>query len=247
MNKFNINQAVILAGGLGERLKPLTNDLPKPLAPINGIPFLDYLIESLLNVGINKILLLLGYKAEKIVERYSNIPYLNFEIEFSIGKTEFQTGKRVMHAYSQLHDKFLLMYGDNYWPIQFISMLEFWKTTNAGITTTVFSNKNGTGEYGTENNVRYNNKFQVEFYDKSRNTPNLNGVDIGYFLVDKKMLDPSIKENISFEEYFLPRMIAKKKLYAFVTDSQYYYLTDLNSLKNYEKYVRENNINFLKV
>lgn len=247
MKKFEINQAVILAGGLGERLKPLTNDLPKPLAPINGIPFLDYLIESLKNVGINRILLLLGYMAEKIVERYSNLPDSNIGIEFSIGQTEFQTGKRVMHAYSQLHDSFLLMYGDNYWPIQFISMLEFWNKTNAGIITTVFSNKHGTGEYGIENNVRYNNKFQVEFYDKSRNSPNLNGVDIGYFLVDKKMLDPSLKENISFEEYFLPRIIEQKKLYAFVTDLQYYYLTNLNSLRNFEKYVLENNIDFLKV
>ena len=47
MNK-SITQAVILAGGRGERLRPLTDNIPKPMAPINGTPFLDYLIHSII-------------------------------------------------------------------------------------------------------------------------------------------------------------------------------------------------------
>ena len=69
MNK-KITQTVILAGGRGERLKPLTDYMPKPMAPINGKPFLDYLIHSIISVGINQILILLGYKSEMIVSRY---------------------------------------------------------------------------------------------------------------------------------------------------------------------------------
>ena len=49
-----INQAVILAGGKGKRLFPLTKNLPKPMAPVNGIPFLSYLIQNLKKVGFKK-------------------------------------------------------------------------------------------------------------------------------------------------------------------------------------------------
>lgn len=245
--RAKISQAVILAGGLGERLKPLTNNIPKPLVNVNGIPFLDYLIESLVKVGINNILLLLGYKAEKIVERYSNLQNPDLNITFSVGRTDFNTGKRILYAYNQLENNFLLMYGDNYWPIQFHEMLNFWNKSNADITTTVFSNKNGTGEYDFENNIHFDTNYCVKFYDKSRKNPNLNGVDIGYFIINKNVLDTSIKENISFEEYFLPRLIGQKKLYAYVTDLQYYYLTNLKSLKTFESYILENNISFLKI
>ena len=112
---MNINQAVILAGGRGSRLKPLTNDIPKPMAPIDEVPFLDYLINSLHLVGISKVLILLGYKGEIIQNRYMNIK--NMSIEFSRGSNEERTGRRVLNDIDQLDDYFLLMYGDNYWPI----------------------------------------------------------------------------------------------------------------------------------
>ena len=67
-----INQAVILAGGMGKRLLPLTKNLPKPMAPINNIPFLSYLIFTLKKQGIKKILILVGYKSKKIINFYKN-------------------------------------------------------------------------------------------------------------------------------------------------------------------------------
>ena len=61
-----IDQAVILAGGLGTRLKPFTDTMPKPLYPINNIPFIDYLIGQVKSFGIDNVLILLGYLPEKI-------------------------------------------------------------------------------------------------------------------------------------------------------------------------------------
>ena len=65
----NINQVVILAGGRGCRLKPLTNSIPKPMVLINKFPFLDYLIKSIVKLMINKILILTGYKSKTIINR----------------------------------------------------------------------------------------------------------------------------------------------------------------------------------
>ena len=70
---MKLNQAVILAGGRGERLRPLTDRIPKPMTPINGRPFLDFLIHSIIQAGIENILFLLGYKANVIVERYKSM------------------------------------------------------------------------------------------------------------------------------------------------------------------------------
>ena len=111
-----IKQAVILAGGKGERLMPITKNIPKPLAPVNNKPFMDYLIKSLVDVKINHVLILTGYKANKIEERYSNIQGIN--IEFNRGEVNDETGARLINAFTLLDEYFLLLYGDNYWPIE---------------------------------------------------------------------------------------------------------------------------------
>ena len=234
-----MNQAVILAGGRGERLRPLTDSMPKPMAPINGYPFLDYLINSIGQVGIRKILILLGYKGDIITDRFNSMR--NITITFSYGNEEDQTGRRVLNAYEQLEDHFLLMYGDNYWPIELNEMWTNYQNLKTPVTTTVFSNKNGTGEYGFENNVVMSEKSYVLRYDKKRKTAAANGVDIGYFLVAKDSLNPHMSENVSFEEDILPQFIAKHELGAYVTNNQYYYITNRKSLKDFERASLSNN------
>ena len=235
----NIDQAVILAGGRGERLIPLTDSMPKPMAPINGVPFLDYLIYSIVQAGIKNILILLGYKADVIVDRYNSMR--DISIEFSYGSVNDQTGKRVLNAYDQLDDYFLLLYGDNYWTIELGAMWSNYQRLGANVSTTVFSNKNGTGEYGFGNNVVVSDNNYVVQYDKQRETDAANGVDLGYFLVAKNTLDPEMPGNVSFEIDILPELIAKKQLGAYVTDTQYYYITNMQTLKVFENAAEKNN------
>lgn len=183
----SIEQAVIFAGGSGERLRPLTNDLPKPLAPINGVPFLDYLLEELCAIGIKRVLLLLGYKADKITGYYDKLDLGGtIKIDYSVGTAEDLTGRRLINAYPQLDDEFLLMYGDNYWQIEWREMLSLYRSKGVLAMTTVFNNRQGTGEYGIENNIAVKSNNMVFRYDKSRKSPGLNGVDIGFFIVNKK-------------------------------------------------------------
>ncbi len=234
-----INQAVIFAGGRGERLRPLTDHLPKPMAPINGVPFLDYLIKTLADAGIKKILFLLGYRAETIVNRYGKSLPGGIQVEYSIGTAEDLTGRRLLNAYPYLDDRFLLLYGDNYWPIEIEAMKKLFENNKASAMTTVFSNKQGSGEYGWENNVEIGqNAFVIE-YDKKRISKKLNGVDIGYFIVDKNILDSQRQGNISFEETILASLAREHRLLAHVTDRQYYYITNIESLKNFEQVVQK--------
>ena len=230
-----IEQAVILAGGKGKRLSPLTKKIPKPLVKINGVPFCDYLLNSLVKAGIKKILFLIGYKGNLIKERYINLNGL--KTTFSYSHEDTNTGKRILDAYNMLDDNFLLIYADNYWSIQLDSMINNLNKKKAFISTTVFNNSEGTGEYGYENNVQVNSNGFVIKYDKSRKSDGLNGVDIGYFVINKKLLDNTSKENLSFENDILPKFIEKKNLAAFVTNIQYYYITNMKCVKKFENFI----------
>jgi D-glycero-D-manno-heptose 1,7-bisphosphate phosphatase len=234
-----VKQAVIFAGGTGQRLRPLTNWLPKPMVLVNGLPFLDYLIKTLEIAGITKILFLLGYRAEAIVNRYGKSLPTGTQIEYSIGTVEDLTGRRLLNAYPYLDDSFLLLYGDNYWPIEIEQMTELWESCKTEAMTTVFSNKLGTAEYGFENNIEVGSDGYVKKYDKTRAAQHLNGVDIGYFLLKKKILDPELPGNISFEEAILASLAQERRLLAYVTDRQYYYITNVRSLKSFEQAVRK--------
>ncbi len=239
MPKAIFEQAVIFAGGRGERLRPLTDTIPKPMAPVNGRPFVDYLLRMLGNAGIKRIVFLLGYKAESVVNHYKLRGVPGLEIDYSIGTPEDQTGRRLINAYEKLEGKFLLLYGDNYWPVPLEEMKKHYDHLQTSLMTTVFNNKNGTGEYGFENNVMVDSNGVVKTYDKTRRSSGLNGVDIGFFLVDKRIINPHEKGNISFEEVVLARIAAEGRLGAFMTDKQYYYITSLESLKSFERVSHE--------
>lgn len=239
---ISINQAVIFAGGRGERLRPITDNLPKPLVPVNGVPFLDYLFQTIAETGINKILMLLGYKSEMIIQRYGNSLPNGIKIDYSVGTAEHKTGRRLLNAYTLLEEYFLLMYGDNYWPIALNEELEVYDRTNAAILTTVFSNIHGTGEYGFENNIEVGEDLVVRNYDKSRTLNGLNGVDIGFFVVKKSILDPSLAGNLSFEEDIFTGLVQSRQVAGYITDEQYYYITDIKSLKAFETFATVNNL-----
>jgi NDP-sugar pyrophosphorylase family protein len=205
---MSFEQAVIFAGGRGERLRPLTDTIPKPMAPVNGRPFVDYLLTMLRDAGIRRVIFLLGYKAQSVIDHYSAHKISGLEIDYSIGTEEDQTGRRLINAYEKLEEKFLLLYGDNYWPVPLNKMKKNYEQLQVPVTTTVFSNKNGTGEYGFGNNVMVDPSSRVKFYDKSRRLSGLNGVDIGFFFVDKSVINSNEPGNISFEVVIVARLAA---------------------------------------
>ena len=242
-----IKQAVILAGGKGSRLLPLTKNLPKPMASINDIPFLNYLIFYLKNSGIKKILILVGYKFYKIINYYKRFDDL--EIEFKFSSINSNTGKRIIDAYRLLDKEFLLLYGDNFWIPNLKKMSKKFYSKKAFVSTTVFNNKFGTAEYGKENNVYVKRNCFVEKYDKNRKDKRLNGIDIGFFLIKKNFLDRfrNKKKNYSLENDILLEAINLKKLIAYKTDRQYFSITNLKMLKKFEKVAINKKLKYIKI
>src|SRR5581483_11448900 len=87
-------QAVILAGGRGERMRPLTDDKPKPMIPVNGRPFLEYQIVQLAEQGFERVLLLLGYRAEAVREYFGDGARWGIRIDYVVTAPELLTSSR---------------------------------------------------------------------------------------------------------------------------------------------------------
>ena len=115
-------QAIILAGGFGTRLQSVVSDVPKPMAPINGKPFLEYMLDELNNYGFNKVVLGVGYKKESIIEYFHN-KYKNIELVYSIEDEPLGTGGCIKKALDYIDDDYaFILNGDTMFKIDFLNM-----------------------------------------------------------------------------------------------------------------------------
>ena len=212
-----VSQAVILAGGRGTRLAPLTDARPKPLVEIAGRPFLDHLLEMIRGQGIERVVMLLGYRAEMIVDHLGDGSRFGLEIVHSVTPEADETGRRLRAAAELLDPEFLLMYCDNYWPLPLERLWRRYESSGVPMQITVYDNVDGY----TRDNVRVEDGL-VTVYDKSRTAPGLHGVDIGYAILRRELLDRLPDSNPSFEAALYPDLVAERKLAAFVTGHRYY-------------------------
>lgn len=106
-------QAVILAGGIGSRLKPITDYVPKPLIPINNIPIIEWQIRYLKKFGVNNVIICSGYKSEQIRNYLEHRKNLGVKIQYSIERAPLGTGGAIKKAAKLLREKsFLVINGD---------------------------------------------------------------------------------------------------------------------------------------
>ena len=238
----DVKQAVILAGGKGERLKPFTDTMPKPMYPIDGVPFITRLIEQIKEFGIENIVILLGYMADKVVNELGDGSNYGVHITYDITPVEYDTGDRLLHAANKLDDSFLLMYCDNYCPIDFPRLVKEATENDAIIQMSVYSNKDGY----TKNNIRMNDNGKlVDIYDKDRTAFGLQGVEIGYSIVRKEALNLVNDEVRNFTKAVFPKLVNMQKLYATVTDHRYYSIGSFARMPLTEEFFKEKKVVFL--
>jgi NDP-sugar pyrophosphorylase family protein len=105
-------KAIILAGGRGKRLRPITDYVPKPLIPIKNIPIIEWQIKYLKKFNISEVIICSGYKT-KMIENYINNKKLGIKITFSIEDKPLGTGGAIKKAGKKIKDKsFLVINGD---------------------------------------------------------------------------------------------------------------------------------------
>lgn len=128
-------EAIILAGGLGTRLRTAVPELPKPMAPVAGRPFLEHQMDYWIVQGVSRFLLSVGYKAE-LIQAHFGKRYRNAEIAYSIEHTPLGTGGGLLLALDQLESPkpFLILNGDTFFEVKLSDLLDFHESHGAQLT-----------------------------------------------------------------------------------------------------------------
>jgi len=218
------NQAVILAGGLGSRIYPLSEFTPKPMIEMNGYPFIYYLIERLEKYKFSEVLILVGYKKEKFENLYFLCKKFKIKIKLVYCPPKFNTGARLKAAYPFLKNSFFLLYGDNFLPFNFIKIWKNYLEKKVENQLVVYKNNDNF----SSSNIKLDNNNIVTNYDDTRRKGH-DFVNIGFFILKKKNIkNISNYKNSKFENEVLKKLIRQKKISAYVTYHRYYSLTDMN-------------------
>ncbi len=233
-----LSQAVILAGGQGTRLRPLTDDRPKPMVVVDGRPFLEYLVEQLRESGIREVVLLLGYLPHVVIDHFGDGSAFGVRMRYSTTGLDDDTGTRVRSAAPLLNDHFLLMNCDNYWPLTLEPLIDHFNAHPSLISMTAYANRDGI----TRNNVRVGTDGYVVSYDSTRTAADLNAVDIAYRIVDRRAIDLLPEGNVSFEKTLFPKLAAEHSLAAYVTETRYRSIGSIERIPATETFFRERRI-----
>ena len=136
-------QAVILAGGKGTRLRGEVPDLPKPLAPINGRPFLEYLMSYWITQGVNRFVLSVGYKAEMVMARVGD-RFGDAPVVYAVEDRPLGTGGALLLATRQLKmdEPFLVLNGDTYFDLPLSELRRFHEARRSDWTLGTFRTNN---------------------------------------------------------------------------------------------------------
>jgi histidinol-phosphate phosphatase family protein len=212
-------QAVILAGGRGTRLLPLTESRPKPMIEFHGRPFLEYVVEMLREQGFERVLLLLGYLPEFVQDHFGAGEAFGVEIDYSVTAPDDLTVSRVQGVRDRLDDSFLLLYCDNYWPLRMDDMWRRFTELDVPAMVTVYSNKDG---YRPGKDAVRVEDGLVTAFDKSRRAPRLQGVEISYALLTRPVVELLPPEDELIELALYPQLAERSQLGAYVTDHRYY-------------------------
>jgi NDP-sugar pyrophosphorylase family protein len=121
-------KAIILAGGQGKRLKPITDYVPKPLVPIKNVPIIEWQIRYLKKFGVTEVIICTGYKTE-MIKNYLNLKNMGLKIRFSVEKSPLGTGGAIKKAGKMINEKsFFVINGDT---ITNIDLKKLSKKSNA--------------------------------------------------------------------------------------------------------------------
>jgi len=134
-----VTEAIILAGGLGTRLRAVVPDLPKPMAIIDGKPFLQHQMDYWINQGVSRFVISVGFLRHKIIEHFQ-FCYRNIEIEYAEEVEPLGTGGGLLLAYRKLKSNapFLVLNGDTFFEVNLADMQAFHVAKKAIMTMALF-------------------------------------------------------------------------------------------------------------
>jgi mannose-1-phosphate guanylyltransferase len=220
-------KAVILAGGLGTRLRPYTKSLPKPMLPLGGKPILEYEIEWVRKNGIKEIVLCVSYLRNKIEDYFGDGKKFGVKIEYAISKKPLATAGQLKTAEKFIDDTFVCLYGDSIYNFSLRNMIKHHKKSKANVTMSLFD-------------YRFNLKYGVIDTKKSGQVTAWNEkpefsakINIGCYLMEPEVLKLIPKNKEYGMDDVIRKVLSRKKKVSSVTSKNGF--IDIGDKDTYEK------------
>jgi MurNAc alpha-1-phosphate uridylyltransferase len=219
-------QAVILAGGLGTRMRPITETIPKPMIAVAGKPFLEWQLALLRSGGIANALLLVAYLGEQIEEYFGNGEKTGGCVEYSYEPSPLGTGGALKNAEAKLHDWFVLVNGDTYLAIDYQRLMRDFVDADSRAMIVAYEKPAmataAVPASGLPGNLGVSSNGKVTAYRK-RESEGLNHIDAGVIVLKKEvLLNLPTEQKCSLEEEIYPQLIARGEMRAWVTTEPFY-------------------------
>ena len=233
-NSLSSIDVLILCGGLGTRLSSVIPDRPKGLAPVGGKPFLDILVDDLLQQGFQRVIFCVGHLKEQIIERYQS--HKDAEFLFSQEDIPLGTGGAILNALPLIRSHLVLIInGDSICPVNFVEFNEFHLAKLASVSL-VLATPEGRHDGGV---VSLNDVHQIEsFTEKSKSTASECFINAGIYLIKRDVIElQSLAPPFSLEYDVLPELVRTNPCFGFIVKSR---LVDIGTPERYLKANSEN-------
>jgi D-glycero-alpha-D-manno-heptose 1-phosphate guanylyltransferase len=220
---------IILAGGLGTRLKPVVQDVPKPMAPVGDRPFLQYLFDYLIGQNISdRWLISVGYKYQKIIDYFGD-RYRSCHLIYLLENHALGTGGAIKTALSQVTtEHVLILNGDTFFQVDLSEMFHFHLAQNADMTLALKPLVN----FNRYHNVLLDENQRVSNFEekKMKEQGHING---GIYILRKNLLETfQLPETFSFEDDFLKPYVQHLSIYGYISKN---YFIDIGIPEDYQK------------
>ena len=226
-----IREAIILAGGLGTRLKETVPDMPKPMASIGGKPFLWYVLEYVFQSGIRKVILSIGHQHEMITSHFGN-RYKDIRIEYAIENEPLGTGGGIKLALSYARDsEVAIINGDTFFPVPLREMYDYHRKTKAHLTIALKPME----EYERYGSVIVEEGRIIRFEEKKYTE--FGYINGGIYIARRHLFkDARLDNRFSFETDFLEKESGRLYFAGFASDQ---YFIDIGIPDDYERAMQE--------
>lgn len=225
------DEVIILAGGLGTRLKDAVKDVPKPMAPIGNLPFLAYLFQYLKKFPVNKVILAVGHKYESISDYFGN-QYQGMDIEYAIENEPLGTGGAIANALKFTKSKTVfLLNGDTFFKVDLLQLLHHHEQSKSQLTLALKPmqqfDRYGTVEIRDSRIIKFNEKKPV-------NEGLING---GVYVIDKQNFESlNLPGKFSFEKEILEKETTHWNMQSLICEG---YFIDIGIPDDYKRAQQE--------
>ncbi len=228
----HISHAVILCGGKGTRLRPITYEIPKTLVPVHGRPLITHLFDLFRKYEIGDVILSVGYMKEKMMEMIGDGSKYNIRASFIEERNPLGTAGPLRLLKERLKSTFIVSNGDELKNINIIDMYDHHKK-NKALVTIALTTVSNPEHYGV---ARLDGSRIKEFVEKPKRNAPSNLINAGFYIIEPEVIRMIPKGFSMLEKDVFPKLARQGRLYGFPFSGQWF---DTGNMDRYERALKE--------